>query len=253
MKTPVNGATLKQHLTYSWWKYVLVAAFAIFGVNLYYSVTTYRPPENKKVDLYIYGLGNEPALESYLTNVRLTQMPDMEQMEALVMATDSTYGPVQLTTYIAAGEGDVYMLPRNEYISLAAEGAFIPLENDEELMAIFNDAGISLQSGWRRESESGETHLYGIPISKLPGLDAYVYVENGFISGLVTSGNEENVRRFIRILCRDMLKAPEATAVPEGEATAVPENTAEQAEATAVPENTAEPKATAIPEETAQP
>ena len=62
MKTPVNAQTLRQHLTYNWWKYALVIILSALAVNLYYTVTAYRPPEEKKVDFYIYGLADETAL-----------------------------------------------------------------------------------------------------------------------------------------------------------------------------------------------
>ncbi len=208
MKTPVNGSTLRQHLTYSWWKYVVITVLAVFGVNLYYTVTTYRPPESKKVDTYVYGLMNEETFQAYIDSVRAESMSDMEQMDAIMMSTDDTYGPMQLSTYIAAGEGDIYMVPRDNFVSLASEGAFLPLDGDQELMDLFTKADISLQSGWRRETESGETHLYGIPLSKLPGLKHYVAVDNGFVSILVTNGNNENCLKFLRILCEDMLTEP---------------------------------------------
>ena len=48
MKTPVTSETLKHHITYSWWKYVLLAILVVFGVNLYYTVTTYKPRKRKR-------------------------------------------------------------------------------------------------------------------------------------------------------------------------------------------------------------
>ncbi len=237
MKTPVNGPALRQHLTYNWWKYILVTILAVFGVNLLYTVTTYRPPEEKKVDTYVYGLMDEVSFQAYVDSVHAEKMSDMEQIQVLMLSTDATYGPMQLSTYIAAGEGDLYMLPRDNFISLAGEGAFLPLEEDEELMKLFSDAGISLQSGWRRETESGETHLYGIPISKLPGLKRYVAVDNGFVSILVTCGNNDNCAFFLRTLCEDMLEDPDAAVSEAAEASAASETAnPEAATGTAVPE-----------------
>ena len=209
MKTPVNAKSIRQHLTYAWWKYALVIILGAVAVNLYFTVTVYRPPEDKKVSLYLYGLGDEPGLNSYMASVREEKMPEMEEMNALLLATDATYGPMQLTTYIAAAEGDLYLLPRDQFISFASSGAWLPLENDAELTSLFTSREISLQSGWRRDAESGESHLYGIPVSKLPGLSRYAAVENGFLCILVTNGNDENVLRFLRILCEDMLQEPE--------------------------------------------
>ena len=209
MKTPVNRDTLRQHLTYSWWKYALVILLGALSVNFFFTVTAYRTPAEKKVDLYISGLADEAGLNAYMERVRTLYMPDMEEMTALLLTGDATYGPMQLSTYIAAGEGDVYLLPRDTFISMAASGTWIPLESDEELTSIFTSRDLSLQSGWRREGESGESHLYGIPLSRLPGLSEYVRVENGFLSVLVTNGNTDNVLKFLRILCEEMVDAPE--------------------------------------------
>ncbi len=208
MKTPINSRTLRQHVTYSWWKYALVIVLGAVLVNLYYTVTAYRSPDEKKVELFIYGYGDQTAIDAWMEEVRVNQMPDMEEMHSSLLAADDTYGPMQLSTYIGAGEGDIYILPRNSFVSLASSGAWSPLEENEALMALFSEAGISLQSGWRRESDSGETHLFGIPVSALPGLSRYLSVENGFVCILITNGNQDNVLRFLEILCREMIQAP---------------------------------------------
>ena len=208
MKTPVTSGKLKQHLTYSWWKYLLIAV-AVFGlVDLLYSVTAYHPPREKTVGLYVYGYINEPALTEYMDNVRKTEMSDMEELNYVTLMVDDTYGPMQLMTYLAVGEGDLYLLPREEFLSYAASGSLIPLEDDTELMDIFTSAGISLQSGWRMETDSGETHLYGIPQDKIPGLSQYASAQDGFLGMIVTSGNQENAMKFLRSLCRDMIAEP---------------------------------------------
>ena len=206
MKTPVNSRTLRQHLTYSWWKYALMIIIGAFAVNMYYTVTTYRSPDEKKVNLYVYGLADETWLSGYMEEIRITQMSDMEEMTCLILTTDETYGPMQLSTYIAAGEGDIYILPKNEFVSMATSGAWVPLEEESDLAEFFSERGISLQSGWKRNSETGVSHLYGIPVSRLPGLQKYVSVESGYICVLVSNGNTENVVKFLRIFCEDMLK-----------------------------------------------
>ena len=166
-----------------------------------------------------------------MEQVRQNYMPDMEEMRTQTLVSDDAYGAQILFTYMATGEGDLYLLPRDEFIQNAGNGALLPLEGDAELMAIFDEAGISLQSGWRRYTDTGETHLYGIPLSKLPGLERYAYAKDGFVSVLVTGGNDENTLTFLKILCRDMLTAEEtpaeAAAVSESSETAAPEGTSE--------------------------
>ena len=203
MKTPVNARTLRQHLTYNWWKYLLIAVVAFGLVDLLYAVTAYRSPRDKTVGLYVYGYMNETDLMPYLENIRETEMSDMEEINAVTLTVDDTYGPMQMMTYIAAGEGDVYLFSRDDFLNNAMNGSLLPLESDAELLALFDNAGINLQSGWRRESETGETHLYGIPLDKLPGLSKYIYAQDGYLSVIVTSGNQENAFKLLRILCRD--------------------------------------------------
>lgn len=233
MKTPVTGDAIRQHMTYSWWKYVLVAVCAIFGVNMYFTVTAYRPPESKKVLIYVYGYANQDGLDAYMADIQREHLPEMEEMRSLMLTADDTYGAMQLSTYIAASEGDVYVIPRDEFISLASSGAFVALEEDEELMKLFNDAGVNLQSGWRKNTELEENHLYGIPLNKLPGLaKKYVAVENGFVAVLINNQNDENVMKFLRLLCADMIPDPDAQS-----------GTAQLFDLPATPENTTDPNA----------
>ena len=205
MKTPLNARTLKQHLAYGWWKYLLVALLAFGLVDVLYTMTAYRSPAEKKVEFYVCGAMDQEKLSAYMDQVRAAEMEDMEVMAPLQLMSDDYYGPMQLMTYMAAGEGDVYLLPRDEFVTGAAQGSFLPLENDPELLALFDEAGVSLQNGWRKETETGESHLFGIPQNKLPGLSRYASAADGYLAVPVNGGNDENALKFLRILCRDML------------------------------------------------
>ena len=147
MKTPISTASLKHHFNYSWWKYLLVLILSVLLVNLLYTVTAYRSPAEKTVNFYVYGYMNSERLPAYMEDVRQAEMQDMEVMTPLQMLDDSTYGPMQLMTYLAVGEGDLYLLPREQFLSVVASDALVPLEEDEELMSLFSGAGVSLQSG----------------------------------------------------------------------------------------------------------
>lgn len=212
MKTPVNTGTLKQHITYNWWKYLLIILVSLGLVDLLYSVTAYHPPREKTLGLYVYGVTTEEPLNAYLENVRQTEMPDMEEIRSLMMLVDDTYGPMQLMTYLAAGEGDLYLIPREQFLSYATSGSLSALDQDSELIALFDAAGANLQSGWRRNTETGETHLYGIPQNKIPGLSQYAYAQEGFLCLPVSSKNSDNALKLLRILCRDMITEPQQEA-----------------------------------------
>ena len=212
MKTVLNAKTLKDHLFYNWWKYLLALLAGIFLVDLLFTVTAPRIPENKKVDFYIYGYSDSAALTDYLSRVHETEMADMESVSFNNLTMDDTYGQMQLTTYIFVGEGDLYLLPREDFLSLASSGAFLPLEEDPELMALCDGAGLNLRRGWRTAENEDAAHLYGIPADLLPGLPSYCFTPDGYLAVLSYGGNTENAVKLLRILIRDTLTAPE---VPE--------------------------------------
>ena len=130
MKTPITSTRLKEHFRYNWWKYLLIVAIGFGLVDLLYSVTAYRPPREKTLGLYVYGYTDDLKLSSYLENIRETELTDMEEITSVRMLDDSAYGPMQVMTYLSAGEGDLYLLSRDTFLSYASEGTMIPLEND---------------------------------------------------------------------------------------------------------------------------
>lgn len=210
MKTPLNAKTLKNHLSYNWWKYLLAIIAGTFLVDLLFTVTAPKIPAEKEVQFFIYGYSNSEALTAYMDRIHETEMSDMESVTFSTLTMDSTYGPMQLTTYIAVGEGDLYYIPREEFLSYASGGAFCPLENDEELMEMFNAAGMNLRRGWRTLDGSDESHLFGIPADLLHGLMNYCYAEDGYLAVIVSGGNIENTMKFLRILVRDTISQAES-------------------------------------------
>lgn len=206
MKTPITLKAIREHLTYAWWKYVLLAILAIFGWNMVYTVTEYKPPANKKVDLFVFGNGDQDRLDTYMESIRLSEMQDMEEMSSVFLVVDDTYTPMQLMTYIAAGEGHLYMLPKDYFQNYAGQGAFMPLEDIEGLTQLLDDAGLSYDRGWRNNTEINEKHLYGIPMASMPGFSQYAYgYEDSYLSIVVTNGNDENSIKFLKLFLEDML------------------------------------------------
>ena len=199
MKTPITKQAIREHWNYSWWKYALLIILALVGWNLIYTVTAYRPPADKRVDMYVLGVGDEEKLDGY-----------MEQMNCVFMAYDETYTTMQLMVYLAAGEGDLYMLNKEMFQSYASQGAFLPLEEIPGLVDRLAESGVKLDKGWRTNSESGEKHLYGIPMASFPGLAEYLYTyEESYLSIAALNGNDENCVKFLNIFLQDMLTAPE--------------------------------------------
>ena len=163
MKTPITKQTIREHWHYSWWKYALLIILALVGWNLIFTVTAYRPPEEKRVDMYVLGVGDEDKLDSYMEQVRQTAMDDMEEMNCIFMAYDETYTTMQIMVYLAAGEGDLYMLNKEMFQSYASQAAFLPLEEIPGLVDMLTEAGVKLDKGWRTNSDTGESTCTASP------------------------------------------------------------------------------------------
>lgn len=213
MKTPVTREKIKNHFTYSLWKYALLVIVAIFGWNLIYSVTEYQPPDEKKVILGVYAYADETGINSYMEQVRQTAMPDMEEMLASIIMPDEMYGDMILSTRIAARECDLYLLPRTQFQNYAAQGAFMPLDVAlPGLVAELEAAGVSLSRGYRTNDELGEKHQYAIPTAAMTELQNLLMVDvsDMYLCVFFETGNNENVLKFFEQLVRDMLPQPEA-------------------------------------------
>ena len=209
MKTPLTRARLKRHLTYSGWKYALLAVLCVFGWNLYFTVTAYRPPEDKKLTVYLYAYGDRAGLESWLEDTRRAGYPEQELFEVMQLTPDDTNGVVVLSTHLFSGEGDIIVLPRDQFYTYARDGFFIPLERSLPGLADALDAaGINADKGWRllRDPETDEMteerHLYGLPVSALPIVNSAVLSSTEYFAGIrVSCGNEETALSVLKEIC----------------------------------------------------
>jgi len=211
MKTPVTKEKFQNHIHYSLWKYALLALVAIFGWNLVYSVTEPQIPEEKKVIAGIFAYGEDERISAYTEKVRLEYMPDMEDISAQYIMPDEMYGDMILSTRVAARECDIYILPRAQFQSYAAQGAFMPLEEVlPELVTELEAQGISLSRGFRTNDELGEKHQYGIPMADLPSALPTLMCDTSdmYASIFFYTENDENVIKFFDRFIRDMLLEP---------------------------------------------
>lgn len=217
LKTPVNKAILKHHFTYNLWKYILLLILSIFLVDIVYSTTAYRSPEDKRIDIYIQGaIANQNDIDELFEQMRTDLLPEVEIIRSAFLLSgsqDDMYAAQQLTTYLAVGEGDLYLLQAEDFKRYAAQGVFIDLSQaikDGDL----NVEGIDLSGGYVTIQEydvekdmmisGGEKRLYGIPASSLDGLLTEFGIINKdlYISMTVFNGNDDNVLRFLNELIK---------------------------------------------------
>lgn len=201
----ITKKTLKHHWTYSWWKYLLLTVMCAVLVDLAFTTTAYRAPEEKKIELYVLnGYCDTEAMKRDIEPQFFAAYP--EQEELIIMNVNlnggDIYAAMQFSTYMAAQQGDVVMIPVSEAKKLADEGAdqvFMELTPYLESGAI-DAQGIDLTAGTMACS-TGETGIFGIPADTLYGMEAYgTNMENSLLCVLAYNGNEDTAASMVSLL-----------------------------------------------------
>lgn len=170
-ETKFTRDRIRNHFTYSWWKYLLLAVFAIVGWNLIYTSTAYKAPKDKRLDVFFVSGSLPEETAERLESEILARYPEVEdsQVSTIVYtADDNYYGSIQLTTYLGAGEGDVIILPKERFDAFAVGEGFLALD-DAIADGRLDVSGIDLSRG-TVTSENGKTAVYGIPATTLYGM-----------------------------------------------------------------------------------
>ena len=212
IKTPINKETIKNHMTYSSWKYLVMAACVIFGWSLIYTTTAYRSPQNKRVDVYIQSnTASSESIQAFLDPIWKETVPEMETVNGVSMSTIDDYTTsMQLMTYMAAGEGDIYFLTEQYFKSFASNGSFLALDDLVASGAIQAD-GAELSKGYVAYVEEYDDndrpvkttrHLYGIPLDSFYGFMSGMQLDNRGLYAViaVNNQNDENVIPFFNAL-----------------------------------------------------
>lgn len=196
---------LANHFHYSWWKYLLVVALSVMGIDMLFTSTAYRPPEEKKIELYVCNdYVDSIALQEALWPLFSERYPDQEELTVMNinLTSDDMYAAMQFSTYVAAQQGDVLLLPEAEVTKLAAEGAdaaFLELTPFID-SGIIDPGDIDLSKGMLR-SEAGEMGLYAIPADSLYGLTAFYNLPQGSMLCLTSyGGNDEHAAGMLNLL-----------------------------------------------------
>ena len=213
LKTPINKHTLRHHLQYNAWKYAVLVVVSIFLWDIIYTTTAYRPPQDKRVDIYIQSSTADSArVDTVLEEIRAQALPELEVINTAFLFGGGGQADMvtaqQLMTYIMAQEGDLYFLRSEDYKQYAAQGVFLDLEpliSQGRLDA----HDIDLTSGYVATQQYDESaqqmvttstrHLYGIPAATLPGFASELNIDHRdlFLAVTVYNDNDENVLRFL--------------------------------------------------------
>lgn len=212
IKTPVTKENIKNHMTYSLWKYVLMAVLVMFGWSLIYTTTAYRSPQNKRIDVYIqsYTASTETA-DAFMEPVWKEMVPEMETVASVIMPLIDDYNTgMQIMAYVAAGDIDIFFMNEQYFKTYAGQGLFLPLEEMVENGTI-NVSDVDLTTGYVtmvEEYDENERpvktsrHLFGIPLDSFYGFMGGMQLDNrGMYACVLTNNhNDENVIPFFNAL-----------------------------------------------------
>jgi len=223
-ETKITVQRIRHHFNYSWWKYALMACLVVFGWNLVYTSSAYRPPRDKRLDITFVSHPMPEDFTGWVKDETLARYPDIEDanITSIVLTPeDSYYGTMQMTTYIGAGEGDVYVLPKEQFDSLVQNMAFVPLNNAIADGTIALD-GMDTASGIRTDEE-GQTAVFGIPLDSLYGFMEHGIDNRGLYAVVMSySPNQERAADWIGWLAEAM-RGPKPQWLVEQEAKHMPE------------------------------
>ena len=196
---------LKNHWHYSWWKYMVLAMICIMGTNLLFTMTAYRVPEEKKIELYITnGYVDSLTLQEELASLFFERLPEQEELTVMNinLLQDDMYAQMQFTTYLAAQQGDVLLLPRSEVYKLSEGGA----ENAFMELTPYIDSGlidldyVDGQALTLKDSQ-GIEGIYAIPADTLYGLfELGNSPADSYLCLTCFGGNEESAAGVIGML-----------------------------------------------------
>ncbi len=210
ISTPLTRKKVSDHLTYNSWKYLLLCAGAFLFWELFYTQTAYRVPQEKRVDVYIKsGTTSQEIADAFLEPIWKEAVPEMELVSStLISASDDSTSVMQLAVWIAAGEGDIYLLPTADFKSYASSGAFLSLE-EYVSSGVLDTEGIDLSAGRVQgylgmDDDGNDTYeedpqLYGIPMDSLYGFMEGMSLDNrGMVMAILANNqNTENVVSFM--------------------------------------------------------
>lgn len=203
----ITKQRIKNHWAYSWWKYLVMCVCVVFGVNMFFTMTAYRSPENKKVELYLCSGWADSEL-AYADMWPMLQEVAPDQEELLIMNIDLVgqeyYTIMQFTTYIAAQQGDVMLLPKSEFAKYASEDAWSMYAELTPYLesGMLSADDIDLTRG-KLENASGEIGVFGIPADTLYGLTDYgVDPADTVLVVTAFSGNEETCVKLVDVMVK---------------------------------------------------
>lgn len=181
-KTKLTRDSWKNHMHYSKYVYVIIALLAWFVVDMTYTMTEYRPPKERKVEIQLVGeyADAEPLKDVAAQALGVGQAFDetLEVVEFFPLMysgqEDDMYGAQKYMVMVAAQEGHIYFLNRPLMEQMVMQGGALSLDEyiesgvldpgDADLSTVtYNAPDLYDEDG----ATLDERHVYALPLSEL--------------------------------------------------------------------------------------
>lgn len=167
---------MQMHLHYYSWRYVVLLVVALFAANMLFTVTRPDTPADKRVDIIIIPSQSTGDNTDAWSNAILRTLP-ADQLEVNVTMTPIIQGN-ESTIYqliaarLSAGEGNIWVMPRDMFLSYAQTGAWQSLDGMLDKFNLPKGADISTcrVAVQPDENTAAEEHVCGIPLDQCLGL-----------------------------------------------------------------------------------
>ncbi|MBR5344830.1 MAG: hypothetical protein IK127_03305 [Clostridia bacterium] len=214
MKTPITLARLKTHLTYSWWKYVLAVVLCALGMNLFFTMTQAKAPEDQKIEWIIFGdlYGGSEFFNNWMENQRAEYFPDQADFSCSNITLEASSAGIQawLARVGVGGDGDLLIMPRSTFEGYA-NGLFMDLDAMEGIQELLAEQGINAEAG-RWKGPDGEQHTYGIPVSQMPTLCSWFIdpSQDYLLCVRANNGNEKVAEEMLKRVIENWTRGNDA-------------------------------------------
>jgi len=206
VNTRITKARVRHHFSYGVWKYVLLAVLAVVGWDLLYNMTAYRPPADKKLDVFVVSPGADTErMHADLQEPLRAAFPDQEAFTFMNIGLGADMDPnavIQFTTYVGAQQGDLFLMSMDLFRQYGRDvegGMFLRLD-DAIASGLITIEGIDIAPA-RFTPAGGEPGVYGIPARTLYGLTEYLINNEHMVWAIpVYTGNPDNAARLISFM-----------------------------------------------------
>ena len=205
LKVKVTKQSIKEHLGYSAWIYILFVILVFAGWDVAYIASQYVPPAEKTVKTVIAGTYVIDSITTRMAEEGQAALSDMELIQVVSVGLTGEYeaeGYEKLSVMAMAGDGDVYIMRKDVFNTYAKEGMFAPL--DEQLQTRFGFVTEDeIKSATFENTKTYEYHTYGIPMARFTkfaqdGVEYYDWI----VGVTVFSQNPEGALRMIEHLAQ---------------------------------------------------